>query len=994
MTLQALTVATDIRGRLAGSVIAALTLASIGSAVFTLPAAAAKAPTESVTDSVRSGPFGSAHAGKAPATRARTANPAVAPRALPACDSTFSQINALNPGAVYNTVANNGLAAISPTDVWAVGAYGDTNFGPDKTLAMRWNGSGWSQVPTNNTGPSNDDIWGVATVPGAAAANDNVWTAGDYTDGSDIEHVEAALWATPGMWAYKHPTNISGGNNVLLGVTAITATNVWAVGYYRVSNGDPNAMPPVPPSPAQTLIGHWDGANFTTAAGPQVSGTSSDRLVSVSASGPNDVWAVGRSSDGGFINNLILHYNGTTWSITPSPNVGLGATNTLYSVKALSPTLAYAVGNHIDVSTGLSDTLIEKWDGVSWGVVASPNPIAGDDNYLFSVSALSSTSIWAGGASYATNASQTPTATMAEHWDGTSWKAVAGYDGNSGNFNEFNAILAVSPTEIWAAGDYVNPSNRLLTLTDRLCMSIPTVTGVLPISGNTSGGTQVAISGTDFNFADLVSFGPTGTSFTINSDTQIIATVPPQSSPGTTPVFVRNPAGTSANTPACTFVYVPPAISWQQYSLTASNGTTWQPIDATNLSLTFNGFSGSANAILSGNADLWTSVAGVNQDVGILVKGGSYGTAGTVVAWKESGGYAGTYSPNAAFVQTVIPVVASTGYSAELVWKSNKATTGTIFAAAGNAPSFSPTRLTAELVPSTNLDLLTASTNSQYWLSGSNGTTWKDMDGNGGLTIANYTPSVTGSALLSANADLWTATGGVNQDIGIFVSGGAFGSGQIVGWKESGGFAGTLSPNAAYAQSVIQLVSGTPYTIKVQWKANKSTPGTIFAAAGNAGGYSPTRLTLRLFPGGTGLQDASANAQYFKAGSTGSDWTPMDSTNLKLTVIPAATSLYVLSANADLWTATAGVNQDMGIFISGGAYGSGVLVAWKESGGFAGTFSPNAAFVQTVLPLAIGVTYTITLEWKANKSTGGVIYAAAGGAGNYSPTRLTAQLTS
>src|SRR5207245_1647255 len=146
MTLQALTVATDIRGRLAGSVIAALTLASIGSAVFTLPAAAAKAPAESVTDSVRSGPFGSAHAG---------------------------------------------------------------------------------QVPTNNTGPSNDDIWGVATVPGAAAANDNVWTAGDYTDGSNVEHVEAALWATPGAWAYQHPANISGGNNVLLGVTAITATNVW-----------------------------------------------------------------------------------------------------------------------------------------------------------------------------------------------------------------------------------------------------------------------------------------------------------------------------------------------------------------------------------------------------------------------------------------------------------------------------------------------------------------------------------------------------------------------------------------------------------------------------------------------------------------------------------------------------------------------------------------------------------------------------------------------
>ena len=193
---------------------------------------------------------------------------------------------------------------------------------------------------------------------------------------------------------------------------------------------------------------------------------------------------------------------------------------------------------------------------------------------------------------------------------------------------------------------------------------------------------------------------------------------------------------------------------------------------------------------------------------------------------------------------------------------------------------------------------------------------------------------------------------------------------------------------------MIQLVAATPYTIKVQWKANKSTAGTIFAAAGNAGGYSPTRLTLRMFPAGTGLQDATMNAQYWKVGSTGADWTPIDPSNLTLTVNPAAPSLYVLSANVDLWTATAGVNQDVAIFINGGAYGSGTLVAWKESGGFAGTFSPNAAFVQTVLPLAMNVNYTITLEWKANKATSGVIYAGAGGAGNYSPTRITAQLLS
>jgi hypothetical protein len=382
-----------------------------------------------------------------------------------------------------------------------------------------------------------------------------------------------------------------------------------------------------------------------------------------------------------------------------------------------------------------------------------------------------------------------------------------------------------------------------------------------------------------------------------------------------------------------------------------------------------------------------------------MLFGGTYGTApnGTLVGWKESGGNAGTFSPNAAFVQTVKPVAAATTYTATLVWKSNVQTSGTIFAAAGAGPNYSPTRLTAELVPATNTDLKTVATNNQYNLAASDGTTWKDLDATN-LVITNYTPSASGAALISANADLWTAYSGANQDIGIWVSGGTYSTGQIVAWKESGGYAGTFSPNAAYAQTVIQLSTGVPYTIKVQWKANKQTPGTIYAAAGAgpAPAYSPTRLTLRLFPGGTGLQDATTNSQYNKPGSTGSDWTPIDSTNLKLTVIASANSLYVLTANADLWTSTVGVNQDIGIFISGGAFGTGTLVAWKESGGYGGTYSPNAAFVQTVIPLAMG-TYTITLEWKANKATTGTIWAAAGNGSApnfYSPTRITAQVLS
>jgi hypothetical protein len=143
-------------------------------------------------------------------------------------------------------------------------------------------------------------------------------------------------------------------------------------------------------------------------------------------------------------------------------------------------------------------------------------------------------------------------------------------------------------------------------------------------------------------------------------------------------------------------------VSTQQYTLTSSDGTSWVNLDATNLSLTFTPEQ-NALAIISGNSDLWTSNAGYNQDLGISLSGGSYpSTAGQPEAWKESGGFAGTNSPNAAFVQTVQQLVAFTAYTIKLQWKTNKSAAGAkIWAGAGPiGGKFSPTRLTVLLVPS------------------------------------------------------------------------------------------------------------------------------------------------------------------------------------------------------------------------------------------------------------------------------------------------------
>src|SRR6202040_74443 len=122
---------------------------------------------------------------------------------------------------------------------------------------------------------------------------------------------------------------------------------------------------------------------------------------------------------------------------------------------------------------------------------------------------------------------------------------------------------------------------------------------------------------------------------------------------------------------------------------------------------------------------------------------------------------AGTFSPNAAFVQTVLPMTASTTYVIKLRWKTNKPAAGaTIHAGAGPSAPFSPTSLTVQLVAS---GVSSAVSTQQYSLANSDGSTWADLDAtNLKLTI---TPTVNVIAILGGNADLWTANAGFNQDL-------------------------------------------------------------------------------------------------------------------------------------------------------------------------------------------------------------------------------------
>lgn len=157
--------------------------------------------------------------------------------------------------------------------------------------------------------------------------------------------------------------------------------------------------------------------------------------------------------------------------------------------------------------------------------------------------------------------------------------------------------------------------------------------------------------------------------------------------------------------------------------------------------------------------------------------------------------------------------------------------------------------------------IFTAVTTKLLMVQGSDGATFVDMmpDGSPGIgltggpdLVLNITPAFNCLALVTGNADLYTDTAAVSQDIGLFVSPSSAPS-NIVAWKESGA-SGINSPNAAFVQAVVAMTRGTAYNVRMQWKSAVAMAAGAHIRAG-AGPFpktagltsvSPTRLTVQL----------------------------------------------------------------------------------------------------------------------------------------------------
>jgi hypothetical protein len=256
-----------------------------------------------------------------------------------------------------------GVVAISPTLAWAAGNMSE---GPHQGQVIeQWNGTRWSLFPGPKFGKRDRaEVFAMTS----SSAND-VWAIGSLVNlGTGLvsplfEHWNGTAWAA---------TTGESSNEFLFGASADAANDAWAVGFNGSNNMETSAM-------------HWDGTNWKRVATPNV-GEGTNKLNAVLALAPNDAWAVGFSTPvappkQAATLTLIEHFDGTSWAVVPSPNIGPNSanqSNRLLGLTASSANDIWAFGSYFAADgSGHQMTLLLHWDGTSWTVASSPSPTKG-----------------------------------------------------------------------------------------------------------------------------------------------------------------------------------------------------------------------------------------------------------------------------------------------------------------------------------------------------------------------------------------------------------------------------------------------------------------------------------------------------------------------------------------------------------------------------------------------------------------------------------------
>ena len=223
----------------------------------------------------------------------------------------------------------DGIAALSASNVWAVGAALTANHN-SAPLIIHWNGRQWARVRAAPVpGYADTELLGVA-----AASPSDAWAVGEAENTANQLHTVTEHW-TGHTWTLV-PSPRLGTLSALDGVAVTSNHQAWAVGRSFARTTRPFVL-------------RWTGHTWQKAATPRAANVT---LNSVAAAGPAQVWAVGDAAAGNRPQRpYALRWNGHAWRSVPVPAGPARDGRQLMSVTVLPGGHLAAAGNNLGPAT-------------------------------------------------------------------------------------------------------------------------------------------------------------------------------------------------------------------------------------------------------------------------------------------------------------------------------------------------------------------------------------------------------------------------------------------------------------------------------------------------------------------------------------------------------------------------------------------------------------------------------------------------------------------
>ena len=271
-----------------------------------------------------------------------------------------------------------GVSCTSPKACTAVGSYN-----ADASLVERWNGSVWKVQPTPHPRTL---IYHLTFLNGVSCSSSTACVAvGESDTGRAFSHAYdtyrslAERW-NGRSWSIESTPRPQLANEAFLeGVSCVPTSACTAVGWDQLN-----------PSGFGLLAESWSGMPWSIQTAPEPANPNSTLAFgAISCTSVAHCMAVGGGNPGGdtypggdTAGVVAEQESGAGWvmlSMPTPPSVhynglfGLGAADGLEAVSCTSPTSCMAVGE-ADISASSAEQLIERWNGVSWTIQATPTP--------------------------------------------------------------------------------------------------------------------------------------------------------------------------------------------------------------------------------------------------------------------------------------------------------------------------------------------------------------------------------------------------------------------------------------------------------------------------------------------------------------------------------------------------------------------------------------------------------------------------------------------